>query len=96
MNGLDKRGGESGRAGGVCGRVRAVCQVDAITGSLVSGSVGEESSEKIFLNIYKKKSFQSNSKYHKNLKNKLRNLHLGMFKNYKQISKEYLSKVTNV
>ena len=42
MNGLDKRGGESGRGGGVCGRVRAVCQVGAITGSLVFGSVGEE------------------------------------------------------
>ena len=33
----------------MCGRVRAVCQVGAITGSLVSGSVGEESSgENIF------------------------------------------------
>ena len=54
MNGLDKRGERAGVC--VCGRVRAVCQVGAIIGSLVSGSVGEESSEKI-LNICKKRHF---------------------------------------
>ena len=57
MNGLDQREGESGRGGGVCveGLERSArCD----TGSLVSGSVGEESSEKIFiLNICKKRHF---------------------------------------